>query len=85
LQSIWQTICTLPDAYESSVVPSKIAHKLLPWVHTVIGNAKRLINGIYHHISEKFIQLYLDEISFKFNYRYSNNRWKVIFQEALKI
>lgn len=74
-----------PIKHESSVVPSKIAHKLLPWVHTVIGNAKRLINGIYHHISEKFVQLYLDEISFKFNYRYSNNRWKVVFQEALKI
>ena len=74
-----------PIKHESSVVPSKIAHKLLPWVHTVIGNAKRLINGIYHHISEKFVQLYLDEISFKFNYRYSNNRWKVVFNEALKI
>ena len=72
-----------PLKHEAIVVPSKIAHKLLPWVHTAIGNAKRLTNGIYHHISEKFAQLYLDEFSFKFNFRHHKARWSLVFQEAL--
>jgi hypothetical protein len=28
-----------PLKHEPMVVPSKIVHKLLPWVHTAIGNA----------------------------------------------
>lgn len=72
-----------PMKHEPNAVSSKTAHKILPWVHTAIGNAKRLTNGIYHHISQKFAQLYLDEFSFKFNYRYHKARWKVVFQEAL--
>lgn len=72
-----------PQKHEPNAVPSKTAHKILPWVHTVIGNAKRLTNGIYHHISQKFAQLYLDEFSFKFNHRYNNTRWNVVFQEGL--
>lgn len=31
------------------------AAKLLPWVHTAISNAKRLLLGIFHGVSEKYM------------------------------
>jgi len=72
-----------PQKHEACVVPSKMAHKLMPWVHTAIGNAKRLTNGIYHHISDKFAQLYLDEFCFKFNFRNHKARWNIVFRHGL--
>lgn len=72
-----------PHKHEPNVVPSNKADKILPWVHTAIGNAKRLINGIYHHVSSKFAQLYFDEFCFKFNFRFHKVKWNVVFQHAL--
>lgn len=72
-----------PHKHEPNVIDSSRAHIILPWVHTAIGNIKRLINGIYHHISSKFAQLYFDEFAFKFNYRYHNDRWNVVLQNSL--
>jgi|GEM_PF-2298326 len=37
-------------------VPSKEAQVVLPWVHTFIGNLKRVLNGIYHRASDKYLQ-----------------------------
>ena len=37
------------------VTPSKEAHKTLPWVHTVIANAKRLFLGVHYSIGKKSI------------------------------
>ena len=52
------------------IIPAKQAGKLLPWVHTVIANAKRQLLGIHHSVSNKYIQNYLDEFCYKLNRRY---------------
>ena len=51
-------------------VPAKEAGKALPWVHTVIANAKRLLLGIHHSISKEYLQNYLNEYCYKLNRRY---------------
>lgn len=58
------------NRHEQTTVPSKQAHIMLPWVHTFIGNLKRVLNGIYHRVSDKYLQSYLDEFSYKTNRRY---------------
>ena len=51
-------------------VKPKEAGKVLPWVHTMIANAKRTMLGIHHMISKKYAQNYLDEFCYKVNRRY---------------
>ncbi len=41
-----------------------------PWIHTFIGNMKRMILGTHHHVSPKHLAHYLAE----FTYR-ANRRW----------
>jgi transposase-like protein len=50
------------------VNPEK-AGKVLPWVHTMIANAKRTLLGVHHMISKKYTQQYLDEFCYKVNRR----------------
>lgn len=51
-------------------VKPKDANKYLPWVHTMIANAKRTLLGIHHMISDNYMQNYLDEFCYKVNRRY---------------
>jgi hypothetical protein len=51
-------------------VSPKNATKVLPWVHTMISNAKRTLLGVHHMISTKYSQNYLDEFCYKVNRRY---------------
>jgi len=48
----------------------KGSDKILPWVHTMISNAKRSLLGVHHMVSKKYIQNYLDEFCYKVNRRY---------------
>jgi len=45
-------------------IPQKVnpedAGKELPWVHTMISNAKRTLLGVHYMISTKYSQNYLD-------------------------
>jgi hypothetical protein len=50
-------------------VSPKDAVKVLPWVHTMISNAKRTLLGVHHMISTKYTQNYLDEFCYKVNRR----------------
>jgi hypothetical protein len=54
----------------SHVVPPKEAPIVLPWVHTMISNAKRTLLGIHHMMTHDYIQNYLDEFCYKVNRRY---------------
>jgi transposase-like protein len=56
--------------HHQQVIPAKKADKLLPWVHTVIANAKRQLLGIHHSVSDKYMQNYLNEFCYKLNRRY---------------
>jgi len=57
--------CHIPQT-----IKPKDAGKILPWVHTMISNAKRTMLGIHHMISKKYAQNYLDEFCYKVNRRY---------------
>jgi hypothetical protein len=52
-----------------TVVGAMAAHSLLPWVHRVFSNLKRLALGVYHGFRKKHIQAYLDEFVFRWNRR----------------
>jgi len=41
----------------------------LRWVHTLISNAKAVIQGTYHGLDEKYLHLYFAEYSWRFNRR----------------
>jgi hypothetical protein len=58
------------ETHNSSVIPKKEAHKKLPWVHTLISNAKRLLLGVNHSIGKDYLQSYLNEYVYKLNRRY---------------
>jgi hypothetical protein len=46
----------------------------LNWVHTAISNLKRNLLGIYHMVSEKHLQSYLNEFAYKLNRRYFGDK-----------
>ncbi len=48
----------------------KAAGRLLPWIHKVISNAKAVIRGTHRGVSEKHLQAYLSEITYRFNRRF---------------
>src|SRR5665648_67264 len=59
----------------------KEANELLPGVHRVIGLVKRWLLGTHQGaVSEKHLQYYLDEYSFRFNRRLSRYRGKLFFR-----
>lgn len=60
-ENVW---CHIPQN-----VSPKDAGKVLPWVHTMISNAKRTLLGVHHMISTKYTQNYLDEFCYKVNRR----------------
>lgn len=45
-------------------------HKSFPWVHTAIGNAKKIQMGFHHSVGKMYLQSYLNEYCYKFNRRY---------------
>ena len=45
------------------------AAELLPWVHVVISNFKRWILDVFHGVSPKHLQSYLDEFCYRLNRR----------------
>lgn len=52
------------------IVTPKEASKVLPWVHTMISNAKRNLLGTNHQIKDDYLQNYLNEFCYKTNRRY---------------
>ena len=59
--------------HQSKKVEPKNASKALPWVHIAISNAKRVFLGVYHHLSDLWLQSYLEEFCYKFNNRFNRN------------
>ena len=46
----------------------------LKWLHTIVSNAKSFINGTYHGLDEKHLNLYLSEFCFRFKRRSESNK-----------
>lgn len=73
------------DEHNATVTPASQAHIELPWVHCAIGNLKRVINGIYHHVSESYLQNYLDEFVYKLNRRKSKDLFQNLLNASLAV
>jgi len=65
---------TIVAQHQEFIVPPKEACSVLPWVHTMISNAKRTFAGIHHLIKAGYMQNYLDEFCYKVNRRYFQNK-----------
>ena len=52
----------------------KEAHTVLPWVHSAIGNAKKVLQGLHHSIGKDYLQNYLNEFCYKYNRRYFEDK-----------
>jgi DNA-binding XRE family transcriptional regulator len=59
--------------HRPETIPKKEAGKILPWVHTAISNAKRMLLDVHHRIDDDFLQNYLNAYVFKLNRRYFTN------------
>lgn len=57
------------DSHQAHNVSKENAGKVLPWVHKAISNAKSVLNNVHKGVSEKYMQNYLNEYSYKFNRR----------------
>jgi len=53
--------------HQAKTVGIMAAHMVLPWIHKVFTNLKRLGLGVYHGLRKKHIQAYLDEFTFRWN------------------
>lgn len=51
------------------VTPPEKAMENLPWVHTVISNAKKMTSGVHHSVGKEYLQNYLNEFCWKINRR----------------
>jgi len=58
-----------PISHTAMTVLPKEAGKKLPWVHTMISNAKRILRGTHHSIGKHYMQNYLNEFTYKLNRR----------------
>lgn len=51
------------------VTPPEKAMENLPWVHTIISNAKKMTTGVHHAVAKEYLQNYLNEFCWKINRR----------------
>lgn len=58
--------------HQPTIATKSELSKLLPWAHTMISNAKKLLLDVHHRIDDDFLQNYLNEFCFKTNRRYFN-------------
>ena len=55
-----------------------------PWLHTFIGNLKRMILGTYHHASPQHLDNYLAEFAYRANHRWQEaNLFDRLIETAL--
>lgn len=55
--------------HDPRAVKQRMAHTILPHVHTFISNLRAFVMGTYHGLEEKHLQRYLDEFCYRFNRR----------------
>ena len=70
----WRSYIVLQSrvkAHEQVVVgKGPRAAELLPWVHTMIANAKGVIRGVYHGVNPKHLSFYLAAFCYRTNRRF---------------
>lgn len=70
--AIYDSLVTLGMDHEEYPIVS--GEKPLPWVHTIISNAKTFCLGTYHRFGQKHLQAYLDEFCYRLNRRFWENQ-----------
>ncbi len=68
---VYRRLAGLGYDHEPRVLGGSKAHELLPQVHLVISNFKRWILDVFHGVSAKHLQSYLDEFCYRLNRRYA--------------
>jgi hypothetical protein len=63
-------IADIVDTHYMEISDKKSVNETLKWVHKGISNLKRNLLGIYHMITYKYLQNYLNEFVYKLNRRY---------------
>ena len=56
----------ISDHIQKIILPKETS-KVLPWVHTMISNAKRNLLATNHQIKDEYLQNYLNEYYYKTN------------------
>ena len=57
-------------SHRPQVISKEDVGKVLPWVHIVISNAKRMLLSVFHDLKAEYLQNYLNEFCYTFNRRY---------------
>ena len=57
-------------SHDAQVVKTEDLPKIFPWVHIAIGNVKRLLLDTHYQLKKEYLQYYLNEFCYKFNWRY---------------
>ena len=57
------------ENFTQETIKAKDQSVKLPWVHTVIANAKRQFLGVHHSVGKEYLQNYLNEYCYKLNRR----------------
>ena len=65
----FNSVGNVVNSIQQMKVNTEDAMKKLPWVHTVISNAKRMANGVHHSVNKEYLQNYLNEFCYKLNRR----------------
>lgn len=55
--------------HKERVIGMMPAHVFMPWIHRVFSNLKRWGMGVYHGLRRCYLQAYLDEFAFRWNFR----------------
>lgn len=68
----YRTVAKAGYAHRAVITGSgRAAVEKFPWLHTFIGNMKRMILGTYHWVSAKHVDAYLAEFVYRANRRWS--------------
>jgi len=66
--NIYESLSSLVKEHQKLTI--KTGASPLPWVHTIIANAKSFVGGTFHGLAPKHLQAYLDEFCYRFNRRF---------------
>ena len=80
----YSKIKNLVKKHDKQIVKPTEASAKLPWVHTMIANAKRTFLGIHHSMSRAYLQNYLNEFCYKVNRRYFSDPLERLLKIAVK-
>lgn len=81
----YNSIAEHVSEHKPTKTAAKEASKALPWVHIAISNAKRGFLGIFHHLSDLWLQPYLDEFCYKFNSRFDRTSGVLVLFKTVAI